>query len=276
MVKSQRQVLRKISYKKQTMKTKTLFLLTLIAGALLSCNPRVRHDRIGIFDKATPFIGSNPKNGIFATVAIYDPQYDSIEYQTTQRTFRVVNDGTASCIIGRYDTTTYELIWVAVAGGKGDDKACNYFTILGADNAVYVGGYFSDTAYFPTYAGNNQATSVISHGKTDMFLAKYSYDDGVLRWVNAGGSSGYDLGYTYLDSGNNTFMHDEASLLCDSSLSNLYLWAKCKGPNVEFVNAQGTADDLSIASDSTKYVKVTFNGTSGLATAIQLDSIMPY
>ncbi len=109
-----------------------------------------------------------------------------------------------------------------------------------------------------------------------MFLAKYSYDGGMLRWVNAGGSSGYDLGYTYLGSGGNTFMHDEACLLSDSSLSNLYLWAKCKGPKVEFANAQGITDDLSIVSDSTKYVKVTFSGASGLATAIQLDSILPY
>lgn len=107
-------------------------------------------------------------------------------------------------------------IWVAVGGGSGGDGGCNYYTVP-PENAVYVVGYFEDTAYFPHRAGMQKSATLFSNGMTDLFVAKYSYDTGALQWVRSGGSRNSDVVFTY-----NGQRHTETHMSIDSAAVTVY------------------------------------------------------
>lgn len=258
------------------MKARPFILLCGTLAALSACNPRLKHSKNAIVTTATPFISGQPKNGAFASATFYDTKYDSIEYRTSRGTLVVANDGTANCIVGRYDMQTEQLLWVAVGGGKGNDRGCNYF-ILPSENALFAVGYFSDTAYFSYNDGSSNFATLASKGETDIFVARYAYDTGVLQWINGGGSSGRDFGYMYTDpQGIIRYHQAKVCVACDSLVPLFHVWGSCFGREVRFDNASGSADDRMLANDSAKFMRISFDRAGGVATELRLDSLMPY
>jgi hypothetical protein len=157
------------------------------------------------------------KTGFFTNVSLFDSKYDEIEYQTTRGNVIVENDGTQNFIACRYDTNTYKPIWIATGGGTGGDGGCNYYTDP-PENAVYVVGYFEGTARFTVKAGSRKYKEIISNGMGDMFLAKYSYDNGELLWIASGGSVNADV--IFLD--NVGARHKETYMTLDKSVVTVY------------------------------------------------------
>lgn len=250
----------------------------MVIGGVFLCNPRFTHAHNAIVTDATQFTKELPQekiNGVFTTSALYADEYDSITYVTARGELTVPNDHSSSYIVGRYDLKTMKLLWVAVGVGPGDDKACASIALAPPENALYVLGYFSDEARFVSSYNPNGVNTATSRGKTDLVIAKYDYETGRQYWTNSGGSSGNDLGYVYTKSGN-TFMHDESCIRCDSVGPLLRLWARSWGDSVRFINAPGPADDRIVAVDSTRFVKITLDRGSGLATELSIDSIMPH
>lgn len=77
------------------------------------------------------------------------------------------------------------LLWIKTTGPLSGQSQGTSLTI-GADNYLYLTGYFSDSAIFDN-------TIVYSSGGNDLFLAKYDLD-GKVKWVVNGGGPGSDLG----------------------------------------------------------------------------------
>ena len=75
-------------------------------------------------------------------------------------------------------------LWTRTAGGAGSD--CGNSVVPGVSGAVFVTGFFSDTAAF----GDTVLTSA---GATDIFIAKYDADGSVV-FVEAAGGTGSDEG----------------------------------------------------------------------------------
>ncbi|MCD4772007.1 MAG: SBBP repeat-containing protein [Bacteroidales bacterium] len=87
--------------------------------------------------------------------------------------------------------------WASEAGGNGSDQG--YDITIDENSNSYVGGYFSDTAYF-------DSEMLISVGSTDVFVAKYD-SSGVFQWVVQGRGPGSNTcaGITS-DENNNVFI----------------------------------------------------------------------
>lgn len=185
---------------------------------LFACNPRVTLPHIAIFSTVEPLMRSDTtRTGFFTNVSLFDTAYDEIQYLTTGGNVHVPNDGTQNFLLCRYDTVTLQPIWVAVGGGKGGDGGCNYYTVP-PENAVYVVGYFEDTAYFPRKAGMPECDTLISCGMVDMFIAKYSYSNGMLLWCTSGGSKYSDVVF----SDNLGARHQETFMVVDSEVVTVY------------------------------------------------------
>lgn len=75
--------------------------------------------------------------------------------------------------------------WVKSAGTSGDDQATS--VVRDSQGNVYLTGYFTGTISFGS--GNN----LISSGGTDMFIAKYT-NNGGLVWAKKAGGNGADKG----------------------------------------------------------------------------------
>lgn len=192
--------------------------VTLLCAILFSCNPRVKIPHTGgFFTVETLMRGDTTKTGFFTTTSFFDPSYDQIEYQTLRGSVMVPNDGTQNFLLCRYDPATYRPIWVAVGGGKGGDGGLNYYCVP-PENAVYVVGCFEDTAYFPIEAGSATCRMIISHGMADMFVAKYSYDKGILQWLSCGGSAYSDIVFTDTQGQR----HTETLMSVDSASVTIY------------------------------------------------------
>lgn len=88
--------------------------------------------------------------------------------------------GVYDVILVKYDTVG-NLVWLKTAGGEKNDQgnAIRYF-----NGYLYVGGYFTDTAWF-------ENTMLIGKGEADGFVAKYDLN-GNLIWVKSGGGSNFD------------------------------------------------------------------------------------
>ena len=87
--------------------------------------------------------------------------------------------------------------WASEAGGNGSDQG--YDITIDENSNSYVGGYFSDTAYF-------DSEMLISEGSTDVFVVKYD-SSGVFQWVVQGRGPGSNTcaGITS-DENNNVFI----------------------------------------------------------------------
>jgi hypothetical protein len=157
----------------------------------------------------------------------------------------------------------YELVWAKKAGGSSSD-AGRKITIDG-DGNILVTGYYSGVSNFGT--GDPNATSLISAGGSDIFIAKYN-TNGILLWAKRAGGNEADhcLGIS-TDGSNNSIVAgyfketatfgpgdpNETSLISAGDYdifiakydpNGALLWAKRAG---------GTLDDraLAVATDGT-------------------------
>ena len=189
-----------------------------MAGLFFSCNFRVEHPHVAVFSTVDRLMrGDSTKTGFFTNTSLYDSSFAEIEYQTENGNVFVKNDGTQNFFACRYDTANGKPIWIAAGGGSGGDGGCNYYEVP-PENSVYIVGYFEGTARFPIKAGSNKYKEIISNGLADMFIAKYSYDQGVLQWVSSGGSPNRDV--VFYD--NLGARHKETILIVDSSSVTVY------------------------------------------------------
>ncbi len=88
--------------------------------------------------------------------------------------------GVYDVVIVKYDAAG-NLVWLKTAGGDENDQGnvIRYF-----NGYLYVGGYFTDTAWF-------ENTLLLGKGEADAFVAKYDLS-GNLIWVKSGGGSNFD------------------------------------------------------------------------------------
>jgi hypothetical protein len=93
--------------------------------------------------------------------------------------------GKNDVFVAKYSTNG-DLLWAHRGGGRESDKGEG---IAVTNDAVYVTGYFRDTASF----NNDGAFKVFGYGGKDMFLAKYTLE-GQLLWLKAAGGPGEDEG----------------------------------------------------------------------------------
>lgn len=229
---------------------------------LFACNPRVTLPHIAIFATVEPLMRSDTtRTGFFTNASLFDTAYDQIKYVTTLGDIFVPNDGSQNFLLCRYDTATMQPIWVAVGGGKGGDGGCNYHTFP-PENAVYVVGYFEDTAYFPSKAGMPECDTLISCGMVDMFIAKYNYDNGILQWCRSYGSKYSDIIFT--DNLGNR--HQETILMVDSVYVTLY--ANFFGP-VRF------GDQSIDAPFSGSVIQISFDKVTGAVRDARIPESLP-
>jgi len=87
--------------------------------------------------------------------------------------------------LAKYSGASGGLVWYMRLGGASADKV--YAVAVDGNDDVIVTGYFTGSASFG-------AAAVTSAGASDIFLAKYSGDDGRLVWSKTFGGSGYDIG----------------------------------------------------------------------------------
>ena len=234
-----------------------LFILS-----LCSCNPRVSVPHIGIFSTVEPLMRSDSsRTGFFTNASLFDAAYDQIEYRTTTGSVFVPNDGTQNFLLCRYDTQTMQPIWVAVGGGKGGDGGCNYYTVP-PENAVYVVGYFEDTAYFPHRAGMPQCDTLISRGNGDAFIAKYDYITGALLWCTSGGSTYPDIVFTDQQGKR----HQETIMAV--SVSHITVYANFFGP-VQF------GDHFLNVPLSGSAVQISIRKETGLVDTLRIPTTLP-
>lgn len=241
------------------MKSTYAVLLALLAH---SCNMRVQTPHIAVFSAIEHLMRTDTtRTGFFTNTTLFDTAYDEIEYVTKLGTVFVPNDGSQNFLLCRYDTATMQPIWVAVGGGRGGDGGCNYYTVP-PENAVYVVGYFEDTAYFLHRAGMPECDTLISNGMADMFIAKYNYDNGILQWCRSYGSKYSDIIFT--DHLGNR--HQETILMVDSVYVTLY--ANFFGP-VRF------GDQSIEAPLSGSVIQISFDKVTGAVRDAQIPESLP-
>lgn len=229
---------------------------------ICSCNPRVTIPHIGIFSTVETLIRTDTtRTGFFTNASLFDTAYAYIAYETTRGRVTVPNDGSQNFLLCRYDTATMQPIWVAVGGGRGGDGGCNYYTVP-PENAVYVVGYFEDTAYFPHRAGNIQCDTLISRGLADMFIAKYSYDNGILQWCTSGGSQYSDI--IFLD--NLGARHQETLMMVDSAMVTVY---------ANFFGTTKFGDHTIYATLTGNALQVSLDKETGVTRDVQFPHSLP-
>lgn len=243
---------------------KHVFLVLLLAGfgAFYSCRPSIRHANRAVFHTVEPLLRDDTaRTGFFTNASLFDRKYDEIMYETIQGDVIVPNDGTQNCLICRYDPATLQPIWIAVGGGKGGDAGCNYYTVP-PENAVYVMGHFEGEASFPITAGSKQCKKVVSHGLADMFIAKYSYDKGILQWIASGGSEHADIVFT----DNLGARHKETLMTVDSAVVTIY---------TNFFGPAKFGDKSIEAKLSGSAVQVSYDKTTGKVKNVQFATSLP-
>ena len=99
------------------------------------------------------------------------------------------------------------LDWVTQAGGTTIVNDNGVDIAIDVDGNSYVTGFFSDSAAFG--AGEPNATTLISAGLGDIFVAKYAAD-GNLLWAKQAGGSSSDIGRTIaVDGSGNSYVAGE-------------------------------------------------------------------
>src|SRR6187551_2035621 len=212
------------------MKPKSLLLFVLVTGMFFSCFPRSKKEKTLVIEKASIFLRPNEKKtGFFATAVTFDSLYSQIEFKTAKGIFQLQNDYTQTCVAGKYDTITNNLLWVIVGGGSGLDMGCNYYADS-KNNAFYLLGYHSGTSFFPAFDGTNKVVTVSTRGNTDMFFGKYTYDKGNMLWFKTGGSDTSDVLFTFPDRSGTPQYHRETFLVLDTALGQIGVYANFWGP----------------------------------------------
>lgn len=235
------------------------FLLSIV---LLSCTVKVKHPHCAVFSTVDALMrGDTTRTGFFTNVSLFDNKYEEIEYALRQGSVFVPNDATQNFIACRYDTATYKPIWIATGGGRGGDGGCNYYTDP-PENAVYIVGYFEDTAYFPIKAGSKKYKEIISNGMADMFIAKYSYDKGELLWIASGGSVNADV--IFLDSVG--ARHKETYMRLDDSSVTVY---------ANFFGIAKFGNKLIDAKLSGSAVQISYDKATGEVKDVQFVTSLP-
>jgi hypothetical protein len=97
----------------------------------------------------------------------------------------LTSSGGTDGLLAKYNGANGALIWYMKMGGTGQDKA--YSVAVDSNNDVVVTGYFTGSAGFGGAPLN-------SAGGIDVFLAKYSGNDGRFIWSKGVGGSGSDIG----------------------------------------------------------------------------------
>jgi hypothetical protein len=98
--------------------------------------------------------------------------------------------GGTDALIAKYDGNG-NLLWAKSGGGTGNDFA--YGVSVRGGNVAMV-GQFDLTASF-------DASSLVSTGQSDIFIAEYSGSNGSLNWVNKFGGTGFDIGFSITTAG---------------------------------------------------------------------------
>ena len=120
-------------------------------------------------------IAADPMGNFFVTGFFRDSfSYDKLK----------VNSGGSSDIFLAKLNSSGHPVWIKNAGGAGIDVG--YGVATDWIGNCYVTGFFNETAHFG-------ASSLSSHGKSDIWLAKYN-PDGVVEWVKTGGGAENDVG----------------------------------------------------------------------------------
>ncbi len=256
------------------MKPKSLFiLLALMAGMLFSCfpgtGPKVKATvpHLRVITKVTQITPQLSGDGYFTTV-LHDTSADYFIFRTAHDSFTVPNDRTPNFIVGRYDPRTYDLLWVNMGGGKGSDCGCQYFSYydpkLGGERALYVVGFYEDTAYFSLNASRGTKSVRIGPGKglSDMFVARYDADTGSVQWIATLGSTASDVGSIYTDKAGVMRRKDGVVLMViDTNKTTLDIYAHFGAP-FQFGSQQIVPEG--------RYVKLTYeraDGTKGPTSA---------
>ncbi len=246
------------------MRSNPIFLGICILGITIfhSCRPRVTFPHVAVFSTVETLMrDDSTRTGCFTNTSLFDAKYEQIEYRTSLGTLFVKNDGTQNVLICRYDTATFQPIWIAVGGGKGGDGGCNYYTVP-PENAVYVVGYFDDTAFFPIKAGETPSDTLISRGGADMFVAKYSYDKGTLEWCVSGGSQYSDIVFT----DNLGARHQETFMVVDSVMVTVY---------TNFFGPSRFGDQSIDAPLTGSAVQISFDKETGIARDARIPDSLP-
>ena len=235
------------------MKAKHFLPLVVLLGAFFSCNVRtVKSPKIAQLDAKSFLKNISHKDEVFVGSFKFDSTYDIIRFNDQRGGFTdVLNDGSQNCIVCRYDTATLGIIWVTVIMGKGDREKATQAIVDAAHNAVYVMGYFQDTAIFPSNDTANHQFRIASHGGIDMFVVKYAYDTGILQWVTSGGGAEDDV----LIELSNGQLIEATKLTLDSGIVHA---TACFGGQCYF-------GDTAVVADSTgSLLRVGYDGNQGL------------
>ena len=99
------------------------------------------------------------------------------------------NNGIFDLYVAKYNSSG-NLLWIQNAGGTSFDYAHD-ITVDGSGTYAYVTGRFAGTASFGSY-------SVTSVGGDDVFIAKIRLSDGAWQWVQRGGGSSADEGFSII------------------------------------------------------------------------------
>ncbi|MFM9056280.1 MAG: SBBP repeat-containing protein [Bacteroidota bacterium] len=104
---------------------------------------------------------------------------------------------------GQYDQDNYlikfnsggNVVWAKRTGGPGTDQGTDLFMTAGGE--ILETGFFQGTAYF-------DATSLISAGLSDIYLAKYD-SAGIVLWASGFGGPGNEFSYGVTGTGSTIF-----------------------------------------------------------------------
>jgi len=167
--------------------------------------------------------------------------------------------------------------WASEAGGNGNDQG--YCITIDENSNSYVGGYFSDTAYF-------DSEMLISQGHNDVFVAKYD-SLGVFQWVVQGGGLGSNTcsGIT-TDLNNNIFisgwfaetMHTGETIIESSGSYDMFVIKINPEGNVLWARkAGGESDDyanrITINMEGDVIVSGTFRNEMLIGETTQIESL---
>ena len=112
----------------------------------------------------------------------------------------LTSDDQRDVFLARYDAAG-ALIYAVRAGGTGDDEA--FGLAVSPDGTIAVVGFFAGTATFGP--GEPQATTLVSAGADDVFLARYA-TDGTLLGAHRAGGPNFDQGIAVAAAADGTFL----------------------------------------------------------------------
>jgi prepilin-type N-terminal cleavage/methylation domain-containing protein len=113
----------------------------------------------------------------------------------------LVSAGSRDIFVAKY-ATDGNLVWAKRAGGTGE-REYGFGLAANSDGSALVTGYFEGTAVFGQ--GEANATTLVSGGATDTFIAKYN-SNGTLAWSKRIGGNSWEWGYGISNNIDGTFV----------------------------------------------------------------------